>query len=99
MIYIKNKFILVILACILLLSSCHSKITGHRILGIWEHENNRIEFTENGYMKKGDKKYKFTVTDKKVTLDKNGKAVVLDYTINSNGTLTLNGLIYYHVKK
>jgi hypothetical protein len=50
-------------------------------------------------MKKGDKKYKFTVTDKKVTLDKNGKAVVLDYTINSNGTLTLNGLIYYHVKK
>ncbi len=50
-------------------------------------------------MKKGDKKYKYTVTDKTVTIDKNGKADVCEYTINTNGTMTFNGLIYYPVRK
>lgn len=50
-------------------------------------------------MKNGDKKYKYSVTEKKITIDKNGKAVVLDYAINSNGTMTMNELIYYPVRK
>lgn len=85
--------------CIFVLCGCHSKTTGHRIVGVWEHAGNRIEFSDDGFYKKGDKKYPFTVTENKVTIDKNGEALVVEYTINSNGTLTMNGMIYYPVNK
>lgn len=95
----KKSLFLLFLVCILLLSSCHSKTVGHRIVGVWEHAGNRIEFSDNGYYKKGDMKYPYTVTEKKITIDKNGEALVVEYTINPNGTLTMNGLIYYPINK
>lgn len=96
----KNKNMLLVLALIplILLSSCHSNVTGHQIVGVWEHHGNRIEFTDKGYFKKGKEQYPFTVNEKKVTIDNHGEAMVLDYSINSNGTLTMNGLIYYPVR-
>ena len=87
----------ILLVCFMLLS-CQSKVIGHQIVGKWEHAGSIIEFCTNGYFKKGDQKYKYTVTEKNVTIDKNGKAVVVKYTINSNGTLTMNNLIYYPVR-
>lgn len=88
-----------IFVCVLVLSCCHSKTVGHRIVGVWEHAGNRIEFSDNGYYKKGDQKYPYTVTEDKITIDKEGEALVVNYTINPNGTLTMNGMIYYPVNK
>ena len=99
MIRFLSKFIILFLLALCLLTSCHSKTVGHRIVGIWEHDGNRVEFTTSGYMKKGDAKYPYTVTDKNVTIDDNGKALVVEYMINPNGTMTMNGIIYYPVKK
>ncbi|MBE6718092.1 MAG: hypothetical protein E7574_02395 [Ruminococcaceae bacterium] len=87
-----------ILIC-LFLSSCASKVAGHQIVGVWEHEGNVIEFCTDGTFKKGKEKYKFSVTEDKVTIDNKGEAMVIEYAINSNGTLTMNGLIYYPVTK
>ena len=102
-IIIKRRFILlfsvVLFVCIFFLTCCQSNVVGHQIVGVWEHEGEQIEFRTDGYMKNGDKKYKYTVTEKKVTIDKDGEAVVLEYTINSNGTMTMNGIIYYPVDK
>ena len=94
-----SKIIILSFFTIIILTSCHSKTVGHRIVGIWEHAGNRVEFTTSGYMKKGDIKYPYTVTDKNVTIDDNGEALVVEYTINPNGTMTMNGIIYYPVKK
>lgn len=92
------KLLLSVALCILFLfTSCSSDITGHRIVGIWEHEGNRIEFTNKGWFKKGSEKYPFSVNEKSVTIDNNGEAMTVDYSINANGTLTLNGLIYYPI--
>lgn len=97
---IKHIFVAVlILVLILVLPSCHSNLTGHQIVGIWEHEGNRIEFTDKGWFKKGSEKYSYSVNEKKVTIDNNGEAMELDYSINSNGTLILNGIVYYPVSK
>ena len=94
-----KAFAAVILTALLLLSSCHTSLTGHQIVGVWEHHGNRIEFTDKGWFLKGEEKYRFSVTEKQVTLDNDGEAMEMDYSVNSNGTLTLNGLIYYPVSK
>lgn len=91
-------FLLFIL-CTVLLLGCHSNLVGHQIVGVWEHDGNRIEFGTDGYLKKGDQKYAYTVTEEKVTIDNNGEATVVEYSINSNGTMTMNGMIYYPVSK
>ncbi len=90
---------LLIVALIFVFAGCHSNLTGHQIVGIWEHDGNRIEFTDKGWFKKGSEKYSYSVNEKKVTIDNNGEAMELDYSINSNGTLILNGLVYYPVSK
>ncbi len=98
----KHKFVctfVVFVLSILFLIACNSNVTGHQIVGIWEHEGNRIEFTDKGYFKKGNEKYTYFVDEKQVTIDNNGEAMVIDYSINPNGTLTMNGLIYYPVSK
>ena len=89
----------ILLALLLVVTSCKAKITGHQILGVWEHNGSKIEFSDDGYFKKGNEKYEFSVTEKQVTIDNNGEAMILDYALNSNGTLTMNGLIYYPVSK
>ncbi len=97
----RNFFItfFTICSCLLIFSGCHSKVMGHEILGRWEHNGSIIEFRNDGYFIKGDEKYEFAVTNDKVTIDENGNATILDYAMNSNGTLTMNGLIYYPVPK
>lgn len=80
-------------------SSCNSRLKGHQIVGVWEHDGHYIEFSSDGYLKKGDQEYPISVNEEKITVDKQGEAVVLEYSINSNGTLTMNGLIYYPVTK
>lgn len=92
-------FYLILLIIVFCLCACSANLTGHKIVGIWEHEGNRIEFTDNGYFKKGKEKYTFSVTDSQVTIDTGGEAMTLDYSINANGTLTMNGIIYYPVGK
>lgn len=92
-------FLFIFLAVFMLLTACKTKLTGHRILGVWEHNGSLIEFSDDGYFKKGNEKYSFSVNEKQVTIDNNGEAMVLDYFLNSNGTLTMNGLIYYPVSK
>jgi len=82
-----------------LLFGCASKVEGHQIIGTWEHEGNIIEFDTDGFLKKGDEKYRFSVTDNTITIDNHGEATTIDYTINSNGTLTMNGIIYYPITK
>ncbi len=93
----KKIFAFFMLMIIITLIGCQSKLVGHQIIGVWEHGESKIEFKTNGYFYKGNEKYKFTVTDKKVTIDKKGEDMVVDYTINSNGTLTFNNIIYYPV--
>lgn len=90
---------LLISALIFVFAGCHANLTGHQIVGIWEHDGNRIEFTDKGWFKKGSEKYSFSVNEKKVTIDNNGEAMELDYSINANGTLNLNGLVYYPISK
>ncbi len=96
-----RSFLIIPLVVMLLfsISSCNSKITGHQIVGKWEHDGHIFEFGSDGYVKNENNKYPFSVTNEKITIDKNGEALVLDYTINTNGTLTMNGLIYYPLKK
>ena len=97
--YKKVVIILCLLIFALVITACSTNLTGHRIVGIWEHDGNRIEFTADGHFKKGKEKYTFSVTEEKVVIDNNGEALSLDYSINSNGTLTMNGIIYYPVSK
>ena len=100
----RNKILFIVsllLSLLFILSACTSasSLKGHRILGVWEHNGSKIEFCDNGYVIKGNEKYAFSVNDKEVTIDNNGEALVLDYSVNSNGTMTMNGLIYYPVSK
>ena len=98
--FVKRTIILLLIGTfIFVFSGCHSNLTGHQIVGVWEHEDNRIEFTDKGWFKKGSEKYSYSVNEKKVTIDNNGEAMELDYSINANGTLNLNGLVYYPVSK
>ena len=91
-----KKLLLPIITAILLVS-CATQLTGHQVLGKWEHGGSMIEFTEEGYFVKGSEKYPFSVDEEKITIDNNGEALVVDYKINSNGTMTMNGIIYYPV--
>ncbi|MBR5322413.1 MAG: hypothetical protein IKU48_02565 [Clostridia bacterium] len=98
--FVKRIFILYLVALmIFIFSGCHSNLTGHQIVGIWEHAGNKIEFTDKGWFKKGNEKYTYTVNEKKVTIDNNGEAMEIEYSVNSNGTLIFNGLVYYPVSK
>ena len=100
MVFKKVKTVLsLFLICLLTLCACHSKVQGHRVVGVWEHDGSFIEFNKDGYFINGDKKYHFTATEDKITIDKNGEALVVEYTMNSNGTLTMNGLVFYPVRK
>lgn len=72
---------------------------GHRILGKWEHDGNIYEFRSDGKFVYGSKAYDFSVNAEKVTIDKQGEALTFDYTINNNGTLSMNGIIYYPVRR
>ena len=94
-----KKLIIPIFISLTLLFGCASKVEGHQIIGKWEHEGNIIEFSTDGFFKKGDEKYRFSVTDNTVTIDNHGEAMIIKYAINSNGTLTMNGLIYYPITK
>jgi len=95
----KNISLFLIILLVLSTVGCRSKVLGHEILGVWEHDGNIIEFCTDGYVKKGSEKYEFSVANGKVTIDQNGEAMILDYVINSNGTMTMNGLIYYPVTR
>ena len=98
----KNKKfnrLLPLLLVFFLLFSCAGSLKGHEIVGVWEHAGSRIEFTAKGKFIKGNEKYDFSVSENKITIDNDGEAMVIDYSLNSNGTLTMNGLIYYPVRK
>lgn len=93
-----SVFLIICLFSIFLLS-CNTNLSGHELIGIWEHDGNRIEFTSNGYFIKGNEKYTFSVNENKITIDENGLAMTVEYTVNTNGTLSMNNLIYYPVRK
>ena len=97
--HVKYLSLLIIIILSVLLFSCSrdSGLTGHRILGVWEHNGSVIEFCDNGKLINGSEKYTFSVTDEKIIIDNNGEAMELEYYFNSNGTMTMNGLIYYPV--
>lgn len=96
---IKHIISLFLFILFLTLTSCNSQLKGHQIVGKWEHDGHFIEFSADGYLKKGDLKYPISVSEEKIIVDKQGEAISLDYSINANGTLTMNGLIYYPVRK
>ena len=95
----KHTILLFLFIFLFVLSSCNSELKGHQIVGKWEHNGHFIEFSADGYLKKGDRKYSISVNEEKIIVDNQGEAISLDYSINSNGTLTMNGLIYYPVRK
>jgi len=84
---------------IICITACNSKVTGHQIVGKWEHDGHVFEFCSDGFVKTDNDRYPFSVTNEKITIDRNGEAFVLDYSINHNGTLTMNGLIYYPITR
>ena len=88
-----------LLLCIMFLISCSAPLKGHEIVGVWEHAGSKVEFTDKGKFIKGKEKYDFSLSENKITIDNNGEAMVIEYSLNSNGTLTMNGLIYYPVRK
>ena len=97
---VRRTFIFMLIAALaLVFVGCQSNLTGHQIVGVWEHDGNKIEFTDKGWFKKGSEKYTYSVNEKKVTIDNNGEAMEVEYSINSNGTLIFNGLVYYPVSK
>ena len=93
-----KKFALyIIIALLLSAAACNSKVTGHQIVGKWEHDGHVFEFCSDGFVKTDNDRFPFSVTNEKITIDKNGQAIIIDYTINNNGTLTMNDLIYYPI--
>ena len=90
---------LMLLMCVMINASCSANFSGHELVGVWEHDGNRIEFTKNGYFVKGDEKYTFSVNENKITIDEKGDAMTVEYHVNTNGTLTMNNIIYYPVRK
>lgn len=98
--FVRYTFVIaVVIVLIFVFTGCHSNLTGHQIVGVWEHDGNRIEFTDKGWFKKGTEKYTYSVNEKKVTIDNEGEAMEVEYYVNSNGTLVFNGLVYYPVSK
>ena len=101
MICINNRltFFILLLICIIAFTACGANFNGHELVGIWEHDGNRIEFTKHGYFIKGEEKYPFSVNENKITIDEKGAAMTVEYSINANGTMTMNGIIHYPVQR
>ena len=88
---------LLILLTLLTAQSCDRGLTGHEIVGRWEHAGEIYEFRDDGTFVHGNESYPYSVSGRTVTLDRNGSAAVFEYSLNPNGTLRLGELIYYPV--
>ncbi len=93
----KKTVILLLFACLLSLVACDHALTGHEIVGRWERAGEIYEFRDDGTLIHGDSVYPYSVSGKEVTVDRDGNAVVLTYSLDPNGTLRLGDFVYYPV--
>lgn len=93
----KKTLLLLLPALFSLLVSCDHGLTGHEIVGRWERAGEIYEFCDDGTLIHGDCVYPYSVNGKEVTVDRDGNAVTLTYSLNPNGTLRLGDFVYYPV--
>lgn len=92
------SYIILMILCMLLLSSCRIRYVPNSLAGKWEHNGHVYEYTNSGklYYDKIELEYEVMENGKlRITNKKMDYTAMFDYHINDNGTLTVNGVNFF----